>query len=96
MIAENRWRASRHGLDAELVDLARDRPRPAREAVRELIELAGPAADRLGCTEELAGVERILERGPGADEQRRAYEGSEGSLLAVARWLAETTVEDLG
>jgi carboxylate-amine ligase len=44
LIAENKWRAARHGLEAELVDLRRDRPRPAREAVRELIELAGPAA----------------------------------------------------
>jgi carboxylate-amine ligase len=96
LIAENKWRAARHGLDAELVDLARDRPRPAREAVRELLELAAPAAEGLGCAAELAGIERILERGTGADEQRRVYEGSEGSLLAVARWLAEATVEDLG
>jgi glutamate---cysteine ligase / carboxylate-amine ligase len=96
MIAENKWRAARHGLDADLVDLGRDRPRPAREAVRELLELAAPAADRLGCAAELAGIEQILERGTGADEQRRAYDRSEGSLLAVGRWLAETTVEGLG
>lgn len=95
LITENKWRAARHGLDAELVDLAHDRPRPAREAVRELLELVAPAADRLGCTVELAEIERLLERGTAADEQRRAYEESEGSLLAVARWVAEETVRDL-
>jgi carboxylate-amine ligase len=95
LIAENKWRAARHGLAAELVDLARDEPRPARDAVRALVELAAPAADTLGCTAELAEVEGILERGSGADEQRRAQE-EDGSLLSVARWLAEETVRDLG
>ena len=57
--------------------------------------LAGPAADRLGCTAELAEVERLLERGAGADEQRRASE-ADGGLMAVARWLAEETVRDVG
>ncbi len=95
LIAENKWRAARHGLEAELVDLRRDRPRPAREAVRELVQLAGPAAESLGCTEELGEIERLLERGTGADEQRRAQE-PEGSLLSVARWLAAETVRTVG
>jgi carboxylate-amine ligase len=94
LIAENKWRAARYGLDAELVDLARDRARPAREAVRELLDLAAPFAGRLGCVDELAEVEALLERGNGADEQRRLNE-SGGGLLAVARWLAEETVRDL-
>jgi glutamate---cysteine ligase / carboxylate-amine ligase len=95
LIAENRWRAARHGLDAELVDLASDQARPAREAVRELLELAAPAAERLGCSAELGEIESVLERGTGADEQRQVYEKSEGSLLAVARWLVDETVRDV-
>jgi carboxylate-amine ligase len=94
LIAENKWRAARHGLDAELVDLSSDTARPARQAVRELVELATPAAARLGCEEELAEVEGLLERGTGADEQRRA-EAAEGSLLAVAHWLSDETVRGL-
>jgi carboxylate-amine ligase len=88
LIAENKWRAARYGLDTDLVDLERDTERPARDAIRALVELAEPAAARLGCTEELAEVERILERGTGADEQRRVHERT-GSLLAVSQWLAE-------
>jgi len=95
LIAENKWRAARHGLDAELVDLRRDRPRPAREAVRELVELAAPAASALGCAVELDEIEGLLDRGSGADEQRLAH-GADGSLLSVARWLAEETVRDAG
>jgi carboxylate-amine ligase len=91
LIAENKWRAVRYGLDADLVDLSRDEQRPAREALRELAELAGPAASRLGCADELAQLDQILERGDGASEQRRAAEEAGGSLLAVAQWLCEQT-----
>src|SRR5215210_759861 len=59
LIAENKWRAVRHGLDAELFDLEGNRGRPARDAVRELVERAAPAAARLGCEPELALVEAL-------------------------------------
>jgi carboxylate-amine ligase len=91
LIAENKWRASRYGLDADLVDLARDRSRPARDAIRELVERSRPAAERLGCADELEAVIGLLERGSGADEQR-AIHGRDGSLLAVAEWVAATTI----
>ena len=95
LISENKWRAARYGLHAELVDLTHDRARSAPEAVRELLELAAPAADRLGCAGELAEIERLLERGSGSDEQRRVHD-QDGSLLGVARWVAEETVRGLG
>ena len=94
LIGENKWRAARYGLDAELIDLERDQVRPAREAALELVELAEPAARRLGCEDELAEIERLCARGSGADEQRRVEE-EEGSLLAVAKWLAEQTVAEV-
>jgi len=95
LIAENKWRAARHGLAAELADLSRDEPRPAPDAVRALVEFVAPAAQDLGCSGELAGLDALLERGSGADEQRRAQE-KDCSLLSVASWLAEETVRDLG
>jgi glutamate---cysteine ligase / carboxylate-amine ligase len=93
-VDENKWRAARYGLDAELVDLAHDTERPARQAIRELIQVAEREARGLGCAGELAEVERILDRGNGADEQRRV-QAETGSLLDVSRWLAEQTVEGL-
>jgi carboxylate-amine ligase len=94
LVAENKWRAARDGLSGKLIDLERDEERPAREAVNALVERAEPAAMRLGCREELAEVERLVERGSGADEQRSVYEET-GSLLAVAQWLAEQTSADV-
>ena len=94
LIEENKWRAARYGLDAELIWLERDEERPAREALGSLVELAEPAARRLGCAEELAEVGRVCERGAGADEQRSVY-ADRGSLLAVAQWLADRTTSGL-
>ena len=91
LIAENKWRAARYGLDADLIWLERDEERPARTAVAELLELARPAAHRLGCESELGWVEAICARGTGADEQRSVHQEAD-SLLALAQWLVEQTV----
>jgi glutamate---cysteine ligase / carboxylate-amine ligase len=94
LISENKWRAARDGLNGKLIDLEHDEERPAREAVLALVERAEAAAARLGCREELDEVERLVDRGTGADEQRQVYEET-GSLLAVAHSLAETTSADV-
>ncbi|MGH3046658.1 MAG: glutamate--cysteine ligase, partial [Gaiellaceae bacterium] len=94
LVAENKWRAARDGLHAQLIDLERDTERPAPEALRALAERCEPAARRLGCAEELSALENVLSRGSGAGEQLRLYEETE-SLLAVAQWVADETVRGL-
>jgi glutamate---cysteine ligase / carboxylate-amine ligase len=94
LLEENRWRAARDGLDARLIDLEHDTERSAPEAIRALVERCAPAAEALGCAEELELVEEILARGNGADEQRQAYEETD-SLLEVTRRLVEETAPRL-
>lgn len=91
LIEENKWRALRDGLDAQLIDLEHETERPAREAIAELVERCSPAAEALGCAADLAGVATILLRGNGGDEQRRLF-SEHGDLDAVAAWLAEQTL----
>jgi glutamate---cysteine ligase / carboxylate-amine ligase len=91
LVDENKWRATRDGLGAKLIDLEHDTERPAREAVLALLERSEAAARRLGCADELESVETLLARGTGADQQLRIYEET-GSLLAVGQWIAEETV----
>ncbi len=91
LILENKWRATRDGLDARLIDLEHDTERTARDAVLALVERSEPAARRLGCAAELESVECLLADGTGADRQLGVYEET-GSLLAVAQWIAEETV----
>jgi carboxylate-amine ligase len=94
LVAENKWRAARDGLQARLIDLEQDTERPAADALRSLSERCLPAARRLGCAAELERVDEVVARGSGADEQLRVYEETD-SLLAVAQWLAQETVRGL-
>ncbi len=90
VIEENRWRATRDGLDAMLIDFDGGGERPARDMILELVDRCLPAAEVLGCVDELEGVERIVRHGNGADEQRRVFEET-GSLYNVTRWLVDAT-----
>src|ERR671925_508555 len=88
LVAENKWRAARDGLNAKLIDFSTDSERPAPDAVRALVERARPAARELGCETELDKVEALVGRGSGSDEQLEIYQRTD-SLLAVAKWLNE-------
>ncbi len=48
LLEENLWRAIRHGLSGELIDLASGEVRPARAEIERLIEWALPVAEELG------------------------------------------------
>jgi carboxylate-amine ligase len=92
VLRELSFRAARDGLDAQLLhhgDL-----RPARELACHAIALAGCYASDLGCWEELMLVHRLLERGNGAQRQRRHERA--GGLGLVLRRLADETAERPG
>ncbi len=92
LILENRWRAARFGLDAELIDLegGATRRAPVRELVRRTLRAVESHARELGSEQELEGIERILRDGNGADRQMRVY-GTNHDLLEVIRDIAQTT-----
>ncbi len=87
---ENRWRASRHGMDAAFYDAATDTTVPARDIARDLVERLTPHAQDLGCEAELEGVLEIVEGGTGSQRQREVYENS-GDFLDVVAFLIEGT-----
>jgi carboxylate-amine ligase len=86
-LEENRWRAARWGMDAELADPATGRPVPARECLAALLEELEEHAERLGCARELRDAARL-----GADNgavRQRAIAAEHGDLRAVTAWLAD-------
>jgi carboxylate-amine ligase len=86
------WRASRSGLEGELLHPVSLRPVPAREAVRALFDHATPAlADSGDRRTALDLTRRLLDRGGGATRQRLTYART-GDLAAVVRAAAEQTL----
>ena len=68
VLVENRFLAARDGMDARLIDPARERRVPARAQLEELLEICAPHAEALGCAAELEGIRPLAAR-TGADRQ---------------------------
>jgi YbdK family carboxylate-amine ligase len=83
VVRENKWRAARYGLDAEVIAGENDSTMPIREALAELVRELQPAAERLGCTEQLAVVHDVVEQGASYQRQRAVAAASGGDLTAV-------------
>jgi carboxylate-amine ligase len=87
------WVASRHGLDAELVDVGAGHTVPAREVIEDLLAFARPALEEQGDWDEVSAlVSETLKQGNGARRQRRAYERA-GRLEGVVDMLVEETAQ---
>jgi carboxylate-amine ligase len=87
------WRASRSGVEGELLDPYSARPRPAADVVAALVEHIGPAARDLHDEDALlAGLDQVQRRGTGTMWQRRAYKSS-GSLPEMILRAADRTIE---
>ncbi|MFQ1001674.1 glutamate--cysteine ligase [Modestobacter sp. SSW1-42] len=80
---ENKWRASRYGLDAAIVVDDAGTVRPVREALDELVDELLPVARELGCAAELADVRRIVATGGSAARQRAVAAAHGGALEPV-------------
>ena len=83
LIMENKWRAARYGLDADIVIDEKETVRPVRQAITDLVEDLEPIARRLGCAAELADVERVLATGASYQRQRAVAAAHDGDLCAV-------------
>ena len=83
---ENKWRAARWGVEADLVIDESGHTQPLREIVDGLVDRLLPIAHDLGCAAELADLRRIAAEGPSYVRQRRVVaEG--GDLQGVVRAL---------
>jgi carboxylate-amine ligase len=93
LIEENKWRATRYGLDGQLLDLGREEQLPARHLITEMLEwFLADVIDELGSRRELEQAFRILREGTSADRQLAVYRET-GDLKAVVDLLVRETAE---
>jgi carboxylate-amine ligase len=90
VIDENRWRASRYGLDGMLIDFGRRREVDTRSLIHEILEFISPEVDELGSRREIEHIERILKGGTGADRQLAVWERTQDMKAVVDHIVAET------
>ena len=87
VVRDNKWRAARYGMDAEIIVDDEGHLVPLREAVGDLVTGLTPVAERLGCAAELQDVLAMAERPSYVRQRERVAAG--GSLADVVDSLVE-------
>lgn len=94
LVRQNKWRAARYGLEAEFVESQHYQLQPAREVVRNMVNLLTPAAHELGCADYLSRVPRIAARPTAADQQLAVLEETGDPAEVVRRMTAKSRISD--
>lgn len=89
VLRENKWRAARYGLEADVILDDAGGTVPVRDALEELVADLGPVSERLGCAEELGRVRGVLAGGASYQRQRAVAAAHGGDLTAVVDALIE-------
>jgi carboxylate-amine ligase len=95
LIEENKWRASRYGIDGKLIDFGKEVEVPFRDLAGELLDFVDDVLDELGSREEVEALRWILEHGTGADRQLAVYEANEQDLRKVVDFVCDETAHGL-
>src|SRR2546428_9795693 len=90
LLDENRWRATRYGIDGKLIDFGRETEVDTRSLLNELLEFVSTEVNELGSKKEMAHVERIMREGTGADRQLAAFARTQDMKAVVDQIVAET------
>jgi carboxylate-amine ligase len=93
VVRDNKWRATRYGLDAMVITDDFGSTAPLRDQLYELVRELEPVAERLGCAAELAVAFEVLDQGA-SDERQRALVASGSELTDVVDALAAEFAED--
>jgi carboxylate-amine ligase len=94
LINENKWRASRYGLEGKLIDFGKQEEVPLQLLIPELLDFIDDVVDDLGCREALAYVPKMLERGTGADRQLKVFEETK-DMNRVVDYIIQQTRQGL-
>jgi glutamate---cysteine ligase / carboxylate-amine ligase len=90
LLMENKWRATRYGIDGKLIDFGKQTEVPFRELAEEYLAFVDDVLDELGSREEIQYIRTILSEGTGADRQLRVFEQTQ-DLKKVVDYIIEET-----
>jgi glutamate---cysteine ligase / carboxylate-amine ligase len=89
LINENKWRASRYGIEGKLIDFGKEKEIPTKELIMELLEFVDDVVDDLGSRHHIEKVDQIFATGTGADRQLKIFKET-GSLVEVVKYIEQS------
>ncbi len=90
LINENKWRASRYGIEGKMIDFGKEMEVNTRILIHELLEFIDDVVDDLGSREEVEYTYEMLENGTGADKQLALY-AETNDFIKVVDFITEQT-----
>jgi glutamate---cysteine ligase / carboxylate-amine ligase len=96
VVRDNKWRATRYGLDANVITDENGSTAPLRDELYELVRMLEPIADRLGCADELSVADEVLEHGASYERQRAIYRRTGDLNNVVEALIAEFDSDSFG
>ena len=96
LLEENKWRAMRDGLDAEIIDFSNRRRLRMRDALHETLDFVEDVIDDLGSRHEIDYLRALINSpdGTGADRQIAVYKQT-GDINKVIELLMEQTMQGI-
>ena len=91
LINENKWRASRYGIDGSMIDFGKECEVPTKELMLELLDFVDDVVDELGSRKEIEHIKTMMKNGTGADRQLAVYEETK-DLIKVVDYITEQTI----
>ena len=90
LISENKFRASRYGLDGKLIDFGKEEQVPEKKLMHEYLHMIDEVVEELGSRDEIDYIHEMLKMGSGADRQLRVFRET-GDLKKVVDYIVEET-----
>ncbi len=91
LINENKWRASRYGIDGKMIDFGKECEVETRLLMGELLDFVDDVVDDLGSRKEIEFIEQMLKNGTGADRQLAIFEDTK-DLKKVVDYITDQTI----
>lgn len=87
LLNENKWRASRYGIDGKLIDFGKEAEVDTRALIFELMDFVDDVVDHLGSREVIhQNIDKIFTTGTGADRQLKIFKET-NSLVKVVDYI---------
>ena len=86
LINENKWRASRYGIEGTLIDFGKETEVETKALIYELLDFVDDTLNDLGSRDTLSAIDSLFKAGTGADRQLSVYRQN-NSLIEVVDYI---------
>ena len=83
LINENKWRASRYGIEGTLIDFGKETEVETKALIYELLEFVDDTLNDLGSKDILSNIDALFKAGTGADRQLAVYQKNNNFIEVV-------------